>query len=208
MEFLRALPVLPVHDLDAETTFYEALMFHVQHRDDDFAALESGGVLFGLRRTPVEVTVPPAGLSWQLQVDDVAEVLAAVRGGGLYVRETPHQQDGGQWTVRLATPAGYELLLEGPSTGTTVLDLRALALSLPDVVELVDEGRTGFRRMGGAWLARVAGDHAELHTGEGPDGITAVDLRTVTRDHLEELLRSAWEENPGPVPNVGPLRRE
>ncbi len=208
MEFLRALPVLPVHDLDAETTFYEALMFHVQHRDDDFVALESGGVLFGLRRTPAEVTVPPAGLSWQLQVDDVAEVLAAVRGGGLYVRETPHQQDGGQWTVRLATPGRLRAAPRRPSTGTTVLDLRALALSLPDVVELVDEGRTGFRRMGGAWLARVAGDHAELHTGEGPDGITAVDLRTVTRDHLEELLRSAWEENPGPVPNVGPLRRE
>ncbi|MEW1958907.1 VOC family protein [Kineococcus sp. NPDC059986] len=208
MEFLRALPVLPVHDLDAETAFYEALSFHVQHRDDGFAALERDRVLFGLRQVPADVPVPPGGVSWQVEVDDVAAALAAARTGGLYVAATPHQQPSGEWTLRLVTPAGYELVLEGPSSGTTVLDLRALALSLPDVVELVDEGRTGFRRVGGAWLARVAGDHAELHTGDGPDGVTAVDLRTVTRDHLEELLRSAWEENPGPVPDVGPLRTE
>ncbi|MEZ0493291.1 VOC family protein [Kineococcus sp. TBRC 1896] len=208
MEFLRALPVLPVHDLDAETAFYAALSFHVQHREDGFAALESGEVVFGLRRVPADVPVPPAGVSWQVEVDDVAEVLAGARAGGLLVREAPHQRDGGRWTLRLLTPAGYELVLDGPSSGTTVLDLRSLALSLPDVVELVDEGRTGFRRIGGAWLARVAGDHAELHTGEGPGGVTAVDLRTVTREHLEELLRSAWEVTPGPVADVGPLRTE
>ncbi|MEZ0166438.1 VOC family protein [Kineococcus sp. LSe6-4] len=208
MEFLRALPVLPVHDLDAETAFYEALSFHVQHREDGFAALERDRVLFGLRRVAAGVAVPPAGLSWQLEVDDVAQAVAVARAGGLLVREAPRRQETGEWTVRVLTPAGYELVLEGPSSGTTVLDLRALALSLPDVVELADGGWTGFRRIGGAWLARVAGDDAELHTGDGPGGVTAVDLRTITREHLEELVRSAWEDNPGQVADVGPLRTE
>ncbi|WP_432510226.1 VOC family protein [Kineococcus sp. SYSU DK001] len=203
MEFLRALPVLPVHDLDAEVGFYEALSFHVQHREDGFAALERDRVLFGLRA--VDVTVPPPGLSWQLEVDDVAGVLAAALAAGVVVREAPRQQPSGDWTLRLATPAGYELVVEGQSSGSTVLDLRAVALSLPEVVELVEEGRTTFRRIGGEWIARFTGTRAEVRT----DGVTAVDLETVGRDHLEELLRSAWEENsPPPADDVGLLRTE
>lgn len=203
MEFLRALPVLPVHDLDAEVAFYESLSFRVQHREDGFAALEAGRVLFGLRAA--DVTVPPPGLSWQLEVDDVAGVLAAALAAGVVVREAPRQQPSSDWTLRLATPAGYELVVEGRSSGSTVLDLRALALSLPDVVELVEDGRTTFRRIGGDWIARFTGTGAEIRTG----GVTAVDLEAVGRDHLEELLRSAWEEHtPRPVGDVGPLRME
>ncbi|WP_432544777.1 VOC family protein [Kineococcus sp. SYSU DK002] len=203
MEFLRALPVLPVRDLDAEVAFYEALSFHVQHREDGFAALERDQVLFGLRA--VDVTVPPPGLSWQLEVDDVAGVLEAALSAGVVVREAPRQQPSGDWTLRLATPAGYELVVEGRSSGSTVLDLRALALSLPDVVELVDEGRTTFRRIGGDWIARFTGTLAEIRT----DGVVEVDLGAVGRDHLEELLRSAWEEHgPPPADGVGPLRTE
>ncbi|GAA0315962.1 hypothetical protein [Kineococcus aurantiacus] len=202
MEFLRALPVLPVHDLDAEVAFYEGLSFHVQHREGDFAALERDRVLFGLRRAAVDV--PPPGLSWQLEVDDVPAVLAVALAAGIVVREEPHEQPSGEWTLRLVTPAGYELVVEGPAAPARVQDLRSLALALPDVVELAEDGWTGFRRVGGPWLARVAGDRAEVRA----EGITTVDLVTADPAHLEELLRTAWEENPPPPPETGPLRTE
>ncbi|MFD0483122.1 VOC family protein [Kineococcus sp. GCM10028916] len=202
MEFLRALPVLPVHDLDAEIAFYEALMFHVQHREDDFAALQRDAVLFGLRSA--EVAVPPPGLSWQLEVDDVTAVLALALEAGLGVAEEP-QRRGGEWTIRLQTPAGYELVLEGPAGSLLEPDVRALALALPEVVELVDSaGRAEFRRAGGAWLVRVSAGVAEVHV----QGVTRVELATASADHVEELLRSAWEENSPPPAEVGPLRTE
>lgn len=203
MEFLRALPVLPVHDLDAEVTFYEALMFHVQHREDGFVALERDAVLFGLRE--VVVPVPPPGFSWQVEVDDVPAVAALALGAGLAVPEEPQRQVGGEWTVRLQTPAGYELVLSGPSGSRRVTDVRALLLALPEVVELVDsEGRTEFRRSGGPWLVRLSEGAVEVHV----NGVTRVDLSAVTSDHVEELLRSAWEENSPPPAEVGPLRTE
>jgi catechol 2,3-dioxygenase-like lactoylglutathione lyase family enzyme len=206
MEFLRALPVLPVPDLDAEVAFYEALTFRVQHREDGFAALERDGVLFGLRE--VAAAGPPPGFSWQLEVDDVRAVLALARDAGLPVPEGPRRQ-GGEEVLRLPTPAGYELLLEGPAGADGRADLRALALALPEVVELVDdEGRTQFRRVGGAWLARLGGEGpgtvAEVHL----DGVARVDLGTATPDHVEELLRSAWEQNGPPAGDVGLLRTE
>lgn len=202
MEFLRALPVLPVHDLDAEVAFYEALSFHVQHREDGFAALERDGVLFGVRE--VAAASPPPGFSWQLEVDDVPAVLALARAAGLLVPEEPRRQDG-EWVLRLPTPAGYELLLAGPGGARGGADLRALALSLPEVVELVDEeGRAQFRRAGGSWLARSSGDLAEFHL----DGTPRVDLSTAAPDHVEELLRSAWEETGPPPGDLGLLRTE
>ncbi|WP_432561976.1 VOC family protein [Kineococcus sp. SYSU DK003] len=188
MEFLRALPVLPVHDLDAETAFYERLTFHVQHRDDDFVALERDRALFGLRRVDADVTVPPPGLSWQFEVDDVPGVLAAALAAGVVVHEEPQRQPSGDWTLRLQTPAGYELVVEGPASSPARPDLRALALTLPEVVELQEEGWLEYRRVGGPWIARISATGVEVRTG----GVTAVDLARSTSDHLEELLRAAW----------------
>lgn len=202
MEYLRALPVLPVHDLAAETAFYEALMFHVQHREEDFVALERDLVLFGLRRS--DAVVPAPGFSWQLEVDDVAAVLTAAHEAGLVVREEPQRQPSGDWTLRLQTPAGYELVVEGPAPRAQQLDLRALALALPDVVELTEAGWTQYRRVGGGWVARTDGSRTEIRA----EGVTEVDLATASAGHVEELLRSAWDESAPPPPEVGPLRTE
>lgn len=104
-------PVLPVADLVAEVGFYVALGFVTEHAEDGFVALAAGDVLFGLHASEAPV---PEGLAWQIAVQDVAVAHRVALRQGLDVAEEPLPQPWGEWTLRLRTPSGYLLTLEGP----------------------------------------------------------------------------------------------
>ena len=108
--FTRLQPVLGVADLAAEVAFYRALGFEVTHEEQDFVGLVHGAILFGLQ------TGKPAqreSLVWQIGSADVHAVHALACEQGLDVVEGPKLQEWGEWTLRLATPGGYELVVEG-----------------------------------------------------------------------------------------------
>lgn len=203
MTFVRALPVLPVRDLAAEVAFYESLGFAATHPEDGFVSLEYDGVLFGLRR--VGTPVPPDGLAWQLEVTDVHVLHDLVRAQGVVVVEEPRRQPWGEWTLRVRTPNDYVLVLEGGGATAELADVRGLALSLPEVVELRDDDGLTYRRAHGPVLARVRGERVEV---TGPEGQDSLDLRTVSAASLEEALRTSWELNGPPPADVGPMRTE
>ncbi|SDD38953.1 VOC family protein [Auraticoccus monumenti] len=111
--FTRLTPILPVAQVAEELAFYEALGL-TRHTDpeetyplEDFAAVASGEhILFGLARTD-DVAVPPAGLLWQLETDDLDAVARAAVDGGVQVTSAVATQPWGRRTMTLRSPNGY-----------------------------------------------------------------------------------------------------
>jgi hypothetical protein len=56
---------------------------------------------------------PRESLAWQIGSPDVHAIPVLAREHGLDVVEEPTLQEWGEWTLRLATPGGYELVVEG-----------------------------------------------------------------------------------------------
>lgn len=111
--FTRLTPILPVTQVAAELAFYEALGL-TRHLDpdetyplEDFAAVAHGEhILFGLARTE-DAPVPPAGLAWQLETDDLDAVALAAAEAGLEVTSPVTTQPWGRRTTTLRSPNGY-----------------------------------------------------------------------------------------------------
>jgi predicted enzyme related to lactoylglutathione lyase len=111
--FERLIPVLPVASVETEVAFYAALGFEAQPTYTGFTALRNRSVLFGIQDSGGRV--PPEDLEWQIEVTDVhaAHELALARG--LEIVSAPASHPAGFWLVKLRTPNGYVLTLEGPA---------------------------------------------------------------------------------------------
>lgn len=111
--FTRLTPILPVRQVAEELAFYQALGF-TRHTDpdetyplEDFAAVALGEhILFGLARTD-DVAVPPGGLEWQLETEDLDAVARVAERAGLQVTSPPATQTWGRRTMTLRSPDGY-----------------------------------------------------------------------------------------------------
>ncbi|HWG63578.1 MAG TPA: VOC family protein [Streptosporangiaceae bacterium] len=120
--FTRLVPILVVGDLEAERRFYEALGMRVTYEGPEypnFIALGGGGVEFGLeRRKAGGVDVDPDRvLTWQLGVSDIDAAAQRCHDAGLEFTIQAHEPRPG-WryrTLRLRSPDGFEVLLEGPA---------------------------------------------------------------------------------------------
>lgn len=110
--FQRLLPVLPVRDVEREVAFYVSLGFSAQLTFTGFTALRYGNVLFGVQASAAPL--PPADLSWQMEVADIRAAHKLAVSKGLPVLSAPRRHPVGFWTVQLGTPSGYTLTLEGP----------------------------------------------------------------------------------------------
>jgi len=119
--FTRLVPILRVGDLAAERRFYEALGFRVTYEGPeypDFIALGTGNLEFGLERlADFRAEAVARVLVWQLGVSDVDEAANLCTRAGLSFEIQTHEPAEG-WryrTLRLESPNGYRVVLEGPS---------------------------------------------------------------------------------------------
>ena len=132
----RLVPILVVPDLDAERAFYEALGLRVTYEGPeypDFIGLGNEAVEFGLERPRSPTDPPPAGggpareagggparegvLTWQLGVSNVDEAVARCEAAGLAFTIEVHEPrpDWRYRTLKLRSPSGFDVVLEGPS---------------------------------------------------------------------------------------------
>jgi hypothetical protein len=119
--FTRLVPILYVADLGAERRFYEALGLRVTYEGPEypnFIAIGDHTLEFGLeRREHFDAGAVAQVLLWQLGVSDVDEAAIVCRQAGLPFETRTHEPAEG-WkyrTLRLRSPNGYLVLLEGPS---------------------------------------------------------------------------------------------
>jgi catechol 2,3-dioxygenase-like lactoylglutathione lyase family enzyme len=119
--FTRLVPILYVADLAAERRFYEALGLNVTYEGPeypDFIALGTEGLEFGLeRREDFRPEAAEQVLIWQLGVSDVDEAESFCNEAGFSFEKRTHTPAEG-WkyrTLRLRSPNGYLVVLEGPS---------------------------------------------------------------------------------------------
>ncbi len=137
----RLVPILVVRDLDAERAFYEALGLRVTYEGPeypDFIGLGNEAVEFGLERpkspsdTPRADGGPAPGrgqpgkrtaparervLTWQLGVTNADEAVARCEAAGLAFTIEVHEPrpDWRYRTLKLRSPSGFDVVLEGPS---------------------------------------------------------------------------------------------
>ena len=118
--FTRLVPILRVADLEAEKRFYTSLGLSVTYEGPeypDFIAVGTGDIEFGIERgTDFEPDRAGSVLTWQLGVADVDTAAETCRSAGLEPELTVHNPAPG-WTyrtLRLHSPNGYQVLLEGP----------------------------------------------------------------------------------------------
>lgn len=114
MKFLRMLPHLPVWDVDAEVLFYRAFGFQTYNKREGFTSIEHGDgtlVHFGIRKHTS--AVPPEGLEWKLEVDDVGAALKIAKASNFEIISSPVWKGAGRWTLILRTPNKYILSIEG-----------------------------------------------------------------------------------------------
>lgn len=124
----RLVPILVVRDLDAERAFYEALGLRVTYEGPeypDFIGLGNEAVEFGLERPKSPGGSPsPDGeparervLTWQLGVSNVDEAVARCEAAGLAFTVEVHEPrpDWRYRTLKLRSPSGFDVVLEGPS---------------------------------------------------------------------------------------------
>ncbi len=116
----RLVPILYVRDLNAERSFYETLGFTVTYEGTEypeFIAIGCGSVEFGLeRREDFDGAQAPQVLIWQLGVSSVDAAAAVCQQAGIACALETHEP-GENWryrTLRLRSPNGFEVLLEGP----------------------------------------------------------------------------------------------
>ncbi len=110
----RLQPVLFVADLDAEIAFYLALGFEVQYQEPGFAGLAwADRILFGLQRQDGATFDAAQPLIWQIGTDDIDAVHQRCSQAGLPVIKTPERQGWGEWLMRLRSPNGYQVVIEG-----------------------------------------------------------------------------------------------
>jgi catechol 2,3-dioxygenase-like lactoylglutathione lyase family enzyme len=118
--FTRLIPVLPVRDVRAERTFYEALGFR---RYDDprepypegvFAALEAGpSIRFGVSiASDFDPATAGSRLWWQFGTNDADAVHARAARAGLAVEQAPKVESWGRRTLKLRSPNGYLVTFE------------------------------------------------------------------------------------------------
>jgi catechol 2,3-dioxygenase-like lactoylglutathione lyase family enzyme len=140
----RLVPILVVRDLDAERAFYEALGLRVTYEGPeypDFIGLGNEAVEFGLERPKSPSDTPAADggpareadggpareadgeparervLTWQLGVSNVDEAVARCEAAGLAFTIEVHEPrpDWRYRTLKLRSPTGFDVVLEGPS---------------------------------------------------------------------------------------------
>jgi catechol 2,3-dioxygenase-like lactoylglutathione lyase family enzyme len=140
----RLVPILVVRDLDAERAFYEALGLRVTYEGPeypDFIGLGNEAVEFGLERpkSPTDTSRANGGsardadgepardadgeparervLTWQLGVTNVDEAVARCGAAGLAFTIEVHEPrpDWRYRTLKLRSPSGFDVVLEGPS---------------------------------------------------------------------------------------------
>ena len=132
----RLVPILVVRDLDAERAFYEALGLRVTYEGPeypDFIGLGNEAVEFGLERPKSPSDTPRADgepardadgeparervLTWQLGVTNVDEAVARCGAAGLAFTIEVHEPrpDWRYRTLKLRSPSGFDVVLEGPS---------------------------------------------------------------------------------------------
>jgi catechol 2,3-dioxygenase-like lactoylglutathione lyase family enzyme len=132
----RLVPILVVRDLDAERAFYEVLGLRVTYEGPeypDFIGLGNEAVDFGLERPKSPGGSPPADggparestgeparervLTWQLGVSNVDEAVARCEAAGLAFTIEVHEPrpDWRYRTLKLRSPSGFDVVLEGPS---------------------------------------------------------------------------------------------
>jgi hypothetical protein len=119
--FTRLVPILYVEDLTAERHVYEALGMRVTYEGPeypDFIALGTGTLEFGLeRRENFRAEAVAQVLIWQLGVSDLDEAARLCIRAGLTFESQTHEpaEDWRYRTLRLVSPNGYSVVLEGPS---------------------------------------------------------------------------------------------
>ncbi len=112
--FTRLQPVLFVADLDAEIAFYQALGFEIEYRELGFAGLAfEGRILFGLQQRVGATFDEGQPLIWQIGTGDIDAVHERCLQTGLPVQQTPELAAWGEWLMRLRSPNGYQLVIEG-----------------------------------------------------------------------------------------------
>jgi catechol 2,3-dioxygenase-like lactoylglutathione lyase family enzyme len=112
----KLVPILHVEDPDAERRFYEQLGLRTTYEGPEypgFIAVGNDAVEFGLSRRP---GADPAawGLTWQLGINDVDEVIRVCEHSGLQFEVTTERprEDWSYRIVRVQSPNGMEVLLE------------------------------------------------------------------------------------------------
>ncbi len=112
--FTRLQPVLFVADLDAEIAFYQALGFEIEHRELGFVGLAfAGRILFGLQQRDGATFDVGQPLIWQIGTSDIDAVHERCRQTGLAVHQVPELAAWGEWLMRLRSPNGYQIIIEG-----------------------------------------------------------------------------------------------
>lgn len=117
-----------VRDMDASIAFYERVLgFTLQRRDEGYASMRNGTVIFGLG--PID-KLPErdgyftrgrlaadrgAGVEIVLEVDDIREARERVETVGYPVLEDLQQRPWGLIDFRLADPDGYYLRITNRS---------------------------------------------------------------------------------------------
>ena len=117
----RAIPILPVHDLEAAKAFYvDGLGFRVT-----FEVSEDGHTgLLGVKRGTIELTLdcPMNGhgrnACVSLQVDD-ADAYYREWSAKLAVLRAPRDEEWGARTFDLLDPSGNTIFVMGPASGRT-----------------------------------------------------------------------------------------
>ncbi|MFN2484353.1 MAG: hypothetical protein ABR509_05375 [Candidatus Limnocylindria bacterium] len=119
--FTRLVPILRVADLDLEVAFYEALGLRVTYRGSeypDFIALGDDQIEFGIEHSELfDEDEARRVLTWQLGVRDVDEAAAICVSAG-FVHQVETHEPAVNWryrTIRLRSPNGYAVHLEGPT---------------------------------------------------------------------------------------------
>ena len=121
IRFTKLVPILRVRDLEAEVAFYQALGLRVTYRGreyPEFIALGDESLEFGIELSDAfDADEARRVVTWQLGVSDVDEAAAACAAAGLnHSIETHEPGEGWRYrTVKLRSPNGYDVRLEGPS---------------------------------------------------------------------------------------------
>jgi len=106
---------IAVTDLEASLAFYQALGFHVEHRDAGSAMLRAAGVALYLFQTPTRASARrsfdlegnPAGLDHlSFRVPDVDAACERLRAMGIAIERPPRDYEWGARAAGLRDPDG------------------------------------------------------------------------------------------------------
>jgi catechol 2,3-dioxygenase-like lactoylglutathione lyase family enzyme len=105
--------MLVVSDMERSVRFYRDLLgLELRFQSPYWSELDADTITLALHPEGSELRVSPgSGCTFGFDVDDIQEVVGALRAGGVAVITEPHRADFGGQLAAIADPDGYPIQL-------------------------------------------------------------------------------------------------